>query len=138
MKQFDYLTKEETEHLFFSPPIDFNNHTDKDLLAHAIGAALYMPATRQTIAEDVLTRKHEGLASIVIDLEDAVGDLQIELAEETLIQQLDRIEYYVMTGELSIDHVPLLFIPRPLSGSVKADDLTDGRNEVTYNRICPS
>ena len=43
MKQFDYLTKEETEHLFFSPPIDFNNHTDKDLLAHAIGAALYMP-----------------------------------------------------------------------------------------------
>jgi citrate lyase beta subunit len=110
MKQFDYLTKEETEHLFFSPPIDFNNHTDKDLLAHAIGAALYMPATRQTIAEDVLTRKHEGLASIVIDLEDAVGDLQIELAEETLIQQLDQIEYYVMTGELSIDHVPLLFI----------------------------
>ena len=53
-------------------------------------------ATRQTIAEDVLNRKHEGLASIVIDLEDAVGDLQIELAEETLIQQLDQIEYYVI------------------------------------------
>ncbi|BBH22898.1 ATP/GTP-binding protein [Paenibacillus baekrokdamisoli] len=110
MKQFNYLTHEEKEQLFFSPPIDFDNHTEKDMLAHAIGAALYMPATRETIAEDIRTRKHEGLVSIVIDLEDAVGDLQIELAEETLIQQLDRIEYFVHTGELALDHIPLLFI----------------------------
>ena len=110
MKQFDYLTTEESEAVFFSPPIDFDNYSEKEILAHAIGAALYMPATRETIAEDIRSRKHEGLVSIVIDLEDAVGDLQIELAEETLIQQLDRIEYFVLTGELLPKHVPLIFI----------------------------
>lgn len=96
--------------MFVSPPIPFNQSSDKDLLAYAVGAALYMPATRQTIAEDLLNAKHEGLASIVIDLEDAVGDQQVELAEEMLMQQLFLIASYVKIGVLPDSQLPLIFV----------------------------
>lgn len=96
--------------MFVSPPVSFNQSSDKDLLAYAVGAALYMPATRQTIADDLMNAKHEGLVSIVIDLEDAVGDLQVELAEEMLMQQLFLIASYVKIGALPESHLPLIFV----------------------------
>jgi citrate lyase beta subunit len=110
MRYFNYLTREEEKHLFHTPPISFNNSSDKELLSHAVGAALYMPATRQHIADDILTGKHQGLVSMVIDLEDAVGDNQVELAEESLCQQLYRVTALLKMGTLSAHNIPLIFI----------------------------
>ncbi|AJS61632.1 citrate lyase subunit beta [Paenibacillus sp. IHBB 10380] len=80
------------------------------MLAYAIGAALYCPATRQTIAEDILTQKNEGLTTMVIDLEDAIGDNQIDLAEESLLQQIFGISSFLKIGSLAYNNLPLLFI----------------------------
>lgn len=110
MRYFSFLTREEEKHLFHCTPISFNSTSDQELLSYAVGAALYMPATRQTIADDLLIGKHEGLVSMVIDLEDAIGDNQIELAEESLLQQLNRIASFLRQGSMSVHHLPLIFI----------------------------
>ncbi|WP_028608749.1 HpcH/HpaI aldolase/citrate lyase family protein [Paenibacillus harenae] len=110
MRYFNYLTSEEEQSFFYSLPRPFDNDADKEVLAHAVGAALYMPATRDTIANDLAAGKHEGLVSMVIDLEDAVGDNQIDYAEDMLKQTLVKLGQYMLIGKLHSDNVPLLFI----------------------------
>lgn len=110
MRYFNYLTAEEEQHLFYSLPTSFSNYTDKETLAHAIGAALYMPATKDTIADDLVSHKLEGLVSMVLDLEDAVGDNQLEYAENTLKASLLKISHYIATGLLRNSDIPLIFI----------------------------
>ncbi|WP_419875273.1 HpcH/HpaI aldolase/citrate lyase family protein [Candidatus Pristimantibacillus sp. PTI5] len=110
MRYFNYLTNEEEQHFFYSLPTQFNNNADKEILAHAIGAALYMPATKDNIADDLVADKHEGLVSMVIDLEDAVGDNQLEYAEENLKATLLKIGRYLSIGLLRVNDIPLIFI----------------------------
>jgi citrate lyase beta subunit len=110
MRYFNYLSNEEEKNLFHFPPVSFSNASDKELLSFAVGAALYMPAVRQTIADELLTQKIEGLASMVIDLEDAVGDNQLELAEESLLQQLQRLASWLKLGTMNANSLPLIFI----------------------------
>ncbi|KAA8999994.1 HpcH/HpaI aldolase/citrate lyase family protein [Affinibrenneria salicis] len=66
------------------------------LSPHALGATLYMPATRRDIAATILANKIPGLRSLVICLEDAVADqdvddalanLRVVLAELTRAKQ---------------------------------------------------
>src|SRR4051794_28524474 len=109
MRYFNYLSEEEEQLLFHESPISFNNTADKELLSFAVGAALYTPATRHTIADDILSGKHEGLVSMIMDLEDAVGDNQVEFAEECLIQQMHRLSSWIKHGTLHINSLPLLF-----------------------------
>ncbi|MDO3408523.1 HpcH/HpaI aldolase/citrate lyase family protein [Saccharibacillus sp. CPCC 101409] len=110
MRYFDYLSTEETEKLFYLAPEPFCNRSDKSLLAHAVGAALYMPATRPTIARDLSTGKYEGLTSTVIDLEDAVGDLKLEEAEESLVSQIRQLHDSASDGRLDAELLPLIFV----------------------------
>ncbi|QDH22285.1 HpcH/HpaI aldolase/citrate lyase family protein [Saccharibacillus brassicae] len=110
MRYFDYLSVEETEKLFHLAPASFCNRSDKELLAHAIGAALYMPATRPTIAQDLSSGKHMGLTSVVIDLEDAVGDLKLAEAESLLVSQIRQLDEWSRGGSLDPESLPLIFI----------------------------
>lgn len=111
MRYFDYLTKEQEIALFYNPPISFNhNTTSKDLLAHAVGAALYMPATRASVPEDIVKLKSAGLVTVIIDLEDAIGDNEVDRAEESLIQHLIFLAAYAENEPGRSDSLPLLFI----------------------------
>ncbi|QMV41450.1 HpcH/HpaI aldolase/citrate lyase family protein [Cohnella cholangitidis] len=110
MRYFDYLTPEQEHDIFHYLPTEFNNRTDQELLAYAVGAALYMPATRPTIAEDIASKKIKGLVSLVIDLEDAVGDNQVQLAEENLCRTMDKLEACLNRGQLNDEGLPLLFV----------------------------
>ncbi|GGN98940.1 HpcH/HpaI aldolase/citrate lyase family protein [Saccharibacillus kuerlensis] len=110
MRYFDYLSVEEIAELFHLAPAPFCNRSEKELLAHAIGAALYMPATRSTIAQDLSTGKHKGLTSIVIDLEDAVGDLKVEEAEVSLVSQIRSLDKWAADGTFDLEKLPLIFI----------------------------
>ena len=110
MRYFNYLSREEDECLFYSPPLSFNSLSEKFILAHAVGAALYMPATRQAIAEELQAGKIQGLVSMVLDLEDAVGDHQVEQAEQTLCQQIWILVDMLDAGTFSMDDLPLIFI----------------------------
>ncbi|AJE50832.1 citrate lyase subunit beta [Paenibacillus jamilae] len=90
--------------------MEFHNRSPKSILAYAIGAALYMPATRLEVAEEIKNGKHEGLTTVILDLEDAIGDQQVGQAEESLAQQLLQLLSYVRTGMMSEQQLPLLFV----------------------------
>ncbi|MGG4218192.1 HpcH/HpaI aldolase/citrate lyase family protein [Paenibacillus jamilae] len=90
--------------------MEFHNRSPKSILAYAIGAALYMPATRSEVAEEIKNAKHEGLTTVILDLEDAIGDQQVGQAEESLAQQLLQLLSYVRTGVMSEQQLPLLFV----------------------------
>lgn len=110
MRYFDYLTPEQEVDIFHYLPAEFSNRDDKELLAYAVGAALYMPAIRSTIAEDIVNQKIRGLVSLVIDLEDAVGDNQVNLAEQTLCETMYKLRTYIANGRLNANSLPLIFI----------------------------
>ncbi|MBD2795987.1 HpcH/HpaI aldolase/citrate lyase family protein [Xenorhabdus sp. 18] len=77
---------------------------------HQLGATLYMPATRQDIAEIVLQNKIPDLRSLVICLEDAVSEQDLPVAIENLqgimqsLAQADRFSANIK------HHRPLVFI----------------------------
>jgi citrate lyase beta subunit len=110
MRYFNYLTPDEEKALFYLPPTSFYNHSHKEILAYSIGAALYMPATRPTIAEGIAFGKIEGLVSVVLDLEDAVGENEVHAAEESLVNQMNKLATFIELGILNADNLPLLFV----------------------------
>jgi len=110
LRYFDYLTPEQENDIFHYRPTEFSNRDDKELLAYAVGAVLYMPATRPAIAEDIANRKIKGLVSLVIDLEDAVADNRVHLAEENLRDTLDKLRTYMDSGLLEPRSLPLIFV----------------------------
>ncbi|CAH1213342.1 hypothetical protein PAECIP111892_03836 [Paenibacillus auburnensis] len=110
MKYFDYLTKEQETSLFYSPPVTFNHRTNKELLAYAVGAALYMPATRASVAEDILKLRGAGLVTVIIDLEDAIGDGEVCFAEESVFRHLSFLSAYTENEPEPENSLPLIFI----------------------------
>ncbi|AIQ72090.1 citrate lyase subunit beta [Paenibacillus odorifer] len=90
--------------------MSFDHTTNKELLAYAVGAALYMPATRASVAEDIIKLKNAGLVTVIIDLEDAIGDDQVDNAEESIIQHLIYLAAYAENELDSANSLPLLFI----------------------------
>ncbi|MDQ0197608.1 HpcH/HpaI aldolase/citrate lyase family protein [Neobacillus ginsengisoli] len=110
MEFFTYLFDNEIEQLFYQKPKSFNKFTNRELLSYGLGATLYMPATRPNIYQEILSRKHEGLTSLVIDLEDAIGDNEVGAAEKLLIEELLRLFRELDKKFISMDDLPLIFI----------------------------
>lgn len=88
----------------------FDRSTGKDILAHALGSTLYMPATRSEIAEEIISRKNEGLISMVICLEDAIGDNELGTAENNVIEQIKILDSAVKEGRIHDECIPLIFV----------------------------
>ncbi|MDQ6599368.1 citrate lyase subunit beta [Bacillus salipaludis] len=109
MKFFSYFY-DEMEHLFYQKPKDFNKFVNRELLAYGLGATLYMPATRPNIHQEILSKKYEGLTSLVIDLEDAVGDLEVGSAEGKLVKELSKLFEELNRQFLRFEDLPLMFI----------------------------
>ena len=110
MKHFSFETPERLGKIFYKQPESFTKYSDKEVLSYMIGATLYMPATKASIAQDVITKKFQELVSMVIDLEDAIGDNQLDEAEALLVKHLETI-YFALTNDIiTIDDLPLIFI----------------------------
>lgn len=109
MRYFSYLTPRAEQLLFHQPPQEISS-TDRELLSYALGAALYMPATRKTAAEDIIAGKLRGLMSMVLCLEDAIGDNEVAYAENMLKYQIDQITQAITNNELSVANLPLIFV----------------------------
>lgn len=95
---------------FFKAPEFFDKDTPREVLAHALGALLYMPGTRETIAKDIIAKKYQGLASTVFCLEDSIGDKEVLEAEENLTKQVKDIDRALNYQELEAVDLPLIFI----------------------------
>ena len=110
MRFFMDLPHEELTTIFYKQPTLFSKNTSKEHLAYCLGATLYMPATKPHIAEDLIIRKFPNLTSVVIDLEDAVGDLHMTAALHNLKQIFEVLAAAVEQGAVMQDDLPLLFI----------------------------
>lgn len=94
--------------MFFKTPAAFDKTNNKEFLSYALGATLYMPATRENIAQEVINRKNEGLISMVLCLEDAIGDNEIRKAKENVTEQINLLSTALKMGE--VQEIPLIFI----------------------------
>lgn len=110
MEFFTYFYEDEIKRFFFQKPQAFTKYSNRELLSYGLGATLYMPATRPNIHQEILSNKHEGLTSLVIDLEDAVGDNEVTEAEAMLINELLNLYGELKKGFLSYFDLPLMFI----------------------------
>ena len=110
LEYFQYLSPIQKEHIFFKKPAPIHKHVAREQLAYAVGAALYMPAIRKDIATMVILQKYKEVVTIVLDLEDAIGDNCVEEAIDQTVDHLSAIEDAMLQERLNWDSLPLLFI----------------------------
>ncbi|EWG09675.1 HpcH/HpaI aldolase/citrate lyase family protein [Cytobacillus firmus] len=110
MRLFSDLPGEKINKMFYKKPGFFNKRSDRELLSYALGATLYMPATRPNIHQDLLSKKHAGLSSMVICLEDAIGDDEVEMAENLLCSELENLSSDLVKGLCEEEDLPLIFV----------------------------
>ena len=103
MRHFDYLSDAEIDRLFFRAPEHFAVDSDPRVLAMALGATLYSPATRPNLAQDIAKRAAKGVISFVVCLEDSIADHEVPFAERNAVEQL---RLYAESGASG----PLVFV----------------------------
>jgi citrate lyase beta subunit len=104
MRHFGQVAPEVRKRLFHREPSAFTPESPARLLAAALGATLYSPATRPRLADDVLKQAGRGVVSMVLCLEDSIDDAEVGPGEENLVRQLTALD------ELPDADLPLLFI----------------------------
>ncbi|NSL42811.1 HpcH/HpaI aldolase/citrate lyase family protein [Streptomyces sp. 8P21H-1] len=113
MRHFGHIAPEVRERLFFQEPCDFTADSSSRLLASALGATLYSPATREKLADDILKQAGRGVVSMVLCLEDSIADADVAEAEENLVRQFADLAERCTVGEL-----PLLFVRVRTAGQI--------------------
>ncbi|GAB6087424.1 HpcH/HpaI aldolase/citrate lyase family protein [Alkaliphilus crotonatoxidans] len=109
MRYFNNIKAEENT-IFYRAPESFKRSSSKELLAYGLGPTLYMPATREMLLKDLIKEKLRGLISLVICLEDAIPDTQVQQGEENLINQMKGLQSAQQSEEINQEEVPLIFI----------------------------
>lgn len=107
MRHFDHIDAARRKHLFYRHPRPFGRHDDPDVLAVALGATLYCPATRPDLAADIERAARRGVMSMVVCLEDAIADGEVEAGEANLVAHLRTL--HARSGADGAG-VPLLFV----------------------------
>jgi citrate lyase beta subunit len=104
VRHFGYLSASDTDALFEAPPEPFGRESAGELLSVALGATLYMPASRPALAADVTKQAAAGVTSVVVCLEDAIADEQVAEAEANLVASFAELHRQDRT------ELPLLFV----------------------------
>ncbi|MFF0216376.1 HpcH/HpaI aldolase/citrate lyase family protein [Streptomyces vinaceus] len=103
MRHFGHISPTVRKDLFHQEPAEFTAASPARILAAALGATLYSPATRPHLSADVHKQAARGVVSMVLCLEDSISDAEVADAEENLVRQFAALD--ADGGEL-----PLLFI----------------------------
>jgi citrate lyase beta subunit len=103
MRHFGHIAAEVRKGLFYREPREFTHDCPAHVLAVALGATLYSPATRSQLVDDIVKQVARGVVSMVFCLEDSIDDDSVAGAEENLVRQF---------ADLDVRGVdtPLLFI----------------------------
>ncbi|MGI5168498.1 HpcH/HpaI aldolase/citrate lyase family protein [Spirillospora sp. CA-253888] len=109
MRHFDQIDSTLRKQLFFRQPRSFDRHDDPAVLAVALGATLYSPATRPALADDIAKAARRGVTSMVVCLEDSIADADLTGAEANAVAQLRLLRERVRRGGDG-GEAPLLFI----------------------------
>ena len=104
MRHFGHIAPDQRRRLFHQEPCEFSADSPARLLAAALGATLYSPATRPRLADDIVKQAALGVVSMVLCLEDSIGDEDVPAGEENLVRQ-----FADLAARPGAD-LPLLFI----------------------------
>ncbi|MFI7893585.1 HpcH/HpaI aldolase/citrate lyase family protein [Streptomyces sp. Cmuel-A718b] len=118
MRHFGHISPTAREGLFHKEPCTFTAESPARMLSVALGATLYSPATRPSLADDVLKQAARGVVSMVLCLEDSIDDAEVTEAEANLIRQFAALAARDAAsgptagsaGDAQGADVPLLFI----------------------------
>jgi citrate lyase beta subunit len=88
MRHFDFLSAADSDRLFLLPSQEFHAEDGLEALAPALGATLYLPATRPNLAADLSSLRTHGVLSTIVCLEDSIADDALAGAERNAVAQL--------------------------------------------------
>lgn len=91
-------------------PEEFNKDTPKEILQYALGGLLYMPANNVKIASKLISGDYSFIKSMVLDLEDSLGDDMVGFAHNNIKDTIQKIDEAVESGKLRYEDVPLIFV----------------------------
>lgn len=91
-------------------PQPFNRTSGKELLQYAVGGLLYMPASNTRIANKIISGEYSFVKSMVLDLEDSLGDDLVDYGVRTIAQTVSTLADAVEKGKLLDEDIPLIFI----------------------------
>lgn len=91
-------------------PQEYNKDSGKEILQYAVGALLYMPASNDKIAKKIISGQYSFVKSMVLDLEDALGDDLVGYGQRTIKETIQELSNAVESGELDYKNIPLIFI----------------------------
>ncbi|MEU9451644.1 HpcH/HpaI aldolase/citrate lyase family protein [Streptomyces sp. NPDC048277] len=106
MRHFGHIAPDVRQRLFHQEPCAFTADSPARLLSAALGATLYSPATRPRLADDIVKQAGLGVVSMVLCLEDSIGDEDVPAGEENLVRQFADLAERERAGT----ELPLLFI----------------------------
>lgn len=89
---------------------NFDKNSGKEILQYAVGGLLYMPGTNTKIAKKIIQKENPNIKSLVLCLEDSIGDSMVEQAEECVKSTLLTLESAITAKEFSVSDLPLIFI----------------------------
>ncbi|GHA67983.1 HpcH/HpaI aldolase/citrate lyase family protein [Streptomyces termitum] len=107
MRHFGHIPSAARAALFHREPAEFTADSPARTLAVALGATLYSPATRPRLADAVRKQAARGVVSMVLCLEDSIGDADVAAGEANLVAEFRALADDRAAGG---PDVPLLFI----------------------------
>ncbi|APU40136.1 MULTISPECIES: HpcH/HpaI aldolase/citrate lyase family protein [unclassified Streptomyces] len=110
MRHFGHVSPTVRKDLFHQEPAEFTGASPSRVLAAALGATLYSPATRPALAADIRKQAARGVVSMVLCLEDSISDSDVTGAEENLVRQFADLDGDKAGGAQDGAELPLLFI----------------------------
>lgn len=100
-------------------PQEYTKNSPKEILQYAVGGLLYMPATQSNIAEKIISGKMNCVKSMVLDLEDALGDDFVGFGMRNILSIVNTFDNAVANNEFSFNDLPLIFIRIRQSGQME-------------------
>jgi citrate lyase beta subunit len=91
VRHFAFLHPARSEALFHRPPEEIPPQAERRLVATALGATLYAPGIRPTLAADVRRQAAAGVTSMVLCLEDSIADGEVPHAEDNVVAALTEL-----------------------------------------------
>lgn len=91
-------------------PTEFSKNSSKEVLQYAVGGLLYMPATNTKIASKIISGEYAFVKSMVLDLEDSLGDDLVDYGIQCIVNILQTLQTAIENQELQFKDIPLIFI----------------------------
>lgn len=89
---------------------EWNKNSGKEILQYAVGGLLYMPASNTRIAQKIISGEYNFVKSLVLDLEDSLGDDLVGFGQRTIKETIRELGKAVEDGLLTINDIPLIFV----------------------------